>query len=215
MVCFINTQLITQDISTDYIQRRMRENERRRRQASFDLDPELSQYLEDERLALILQNSEFLQELRDDETFMKTLERGQWRDCWKTLCCDALSLCTSVQCVCVCACVIERERKRWGECVCGGEGGVGCGWWRERERIRKRKRESVCVYMSVSECILAGLRLKCSWRLREICAILLCVTLFLCSVIMFTCLLYGAHGHGNKLFIPVLFVLLTKVMHSS
>ena len=55
----------------------MRENERRRRQASVDLDPELSQYLEDERLALILQNSEFLQELRDDETFMKTLERGE------------------------------------------------------------------------------------------------------------------------------------------
>ena len=70
-------QIITQDISTDFIQRRMRENERRRRQASVDLDPELSQYLEDERLALILQNSEFLQELRDDETFMKTLERGK------------------------------------------------------------------------------------------------------------------------------------------
>ena len=70
-------QIITQDISTDFIQRRMRENERRRRQASVDLDPELSQYLEDERLALILQNSEFLQELRDDETFMKTLERGE------------------------------------------------------------------------------------------------------------------------------------------
>lgn len=70
-------RLITQDISTDFIQRRMRENERRRRQASVDLDPELSQYLEDERLALILQNSEFLQELRDDETFMKTLERDR------------------------------------------------------------------------------------------------------------------------------------------
>ncbi|XP_076435114.1 uncharacterized protein LOC143274972 isoform X2 [Babylonia areolata] len=70
-------RIITQDISTDYIQRRMRENERRRRQASMDLDPELAQYLEDERLALILQNSEFLQELRDDETFMKTLERDR------------------------------------------------------------------------------------------------------------------------------------------
>jgi hypothetical protein len=70
-------QLITQDISSDFIQRRMRENERRRRQASVDLDPELAQYLEDERLALILQNSEFLQELRDDETFMRTLERGE------------------------------------------------------------------------------------------------------------------------------------------
>ncbi|KAK7087903.1 CUE domain-containing protein 1-like [Littorina saxatilis] len=70
-------RIITQDISTDFIQRRMRENERRRRQASVDLDPELSQYLEDERLALMLQNSEFLQELRHDETFMKTLERDR------------------------------------------------------------------------------------------------------------------------------------------
>lgn len=59
------------------IQKRMRENERRRRQASIDLDPELAQYLEDERLALILQNSEFLQELRGDEDFMRTLERGE------------------------------------------------------------------------------------------------------------------------------------------
>ena len=69
--------MMTSDISSDFIQRRMRENERRRRQASVDLDPDLAQYLEDERLALILQNSEFLQELRDDETFMRTLERGE------------------------------------------------------------------------------------------------------------------------------------------
>lgn len=70
-------RIITQDISSDLIQMRMRENERRRRQASVDLDPELAQYLEDERLALILQNSEFLQELRDDEDFMQTLERDR------------------------------------------------------------------------------------------------------------------------------------------
>ena len=39
-------------------------------------DPERAQYLEDERLALCLQNEEFLRELRGDEDFMKTLQRG-------------------------------------------------------------------------------------------------------------------------------------------
>ena len=33
--------------------------------------------LERERVALILQNEEFLSELREDEDFMKTLERGR------------------------------------------------------------------------------------------------------------------------------------------
>ena len=44
---------------------------------SIDLDPALAMYLEDERLALMLQNSEFLQELRGDRMFMLTLERGE------------------------------------------------------------------------------------------------------------------------------------------
>lgn len=42
----------------------------------MEIDPELSQYLEDERLAIMLQNSEFLEELRRNEDFMKTLEKG-------------------------------------------------------------------------------------------------------------------------------------------
>ena len=43
----------------------------------MNADPEMSQYLEDERLAIMLQNSEFLQELRGNEEFMQTLERGK------------------------------------------------------------------------------------------------------------------------------------------
>ena len=55
---------------------RLKENERRRKRTSMEVDPELTQYLEDERLAIALQNSEFLQELRGNEDFMKTLKRG-------------------------------------------------------------------------------------------------------------------------------------------
>ena len=54
----------------------MKENERRRKRTSIDMDPEMSQYLEDERLAIMLQNSEFLQELRGNDDFMQTLQRG-------------------------------------------------------------------------------------------------------------------------------------------
>ncbi|XP_025088955.1 uncharacterized protein LOC112561031 isoform X2 [Pomacea canaliculata] len=70
-------RIASEDLSSEFIQRRIKENERRRRLASADLDPELAQYLEDERLALILQNSEFLRELRDDEDFMQTLEKDR------------------------------------------------------------------------------------------------------------------------------------------
>ena len=56
----------------------MKENERRRRTAVMNADAEMSQYLEDERLAIMLQNSEFLQELRGNEEFMQTLERGNY-----------------------------------------------------------------------------------------------------------------------------------------
>merc|ERR1711974_83946 len=63
--------------SSDILQERMKENERRRRMTSGELDPDLAQYLEDERLAIMLQNSEFLQELRGDTMFMLTLEKDQ------------------------------------------------------------------------------------------------------------------------------------------
>ncbi|CAL1543915.1 unnamed protein product [Lymnaea stagnalis] len=67
----------THEFSSDILQERMKENERRRRMTSVDVDPDLTQYLEDERLAIMLQNSEFLQELRGDRIFMMTLERGK------------------------------------------------------------------------------------------------------------------------------------------
>ena len=76
-----NTLVILQIISShefsqDMLDEKMKENERRRRKAVKNVDPEMSQYLEDERLAIMLQNSEFLQELRGNEDFMKTLEKG-------------------------------------------------------------------------------------------------------------------------------------------
>jgi len=55
----------------------MKEN-KRQRQLSRDLDDEeISQYLEDERIAILLQNKEFVQELRRNKHFMQTLELDQ------------------------------------------------------------------------------------------------------------------------------------------
>lgn len=62
------------------LDKKMKENERRRRTAVMNADPEMSQYLEDERLAIMLQNSEFLQELRGNEEFMETLEKERIRN---------------------------------------------------------------------------------------------------------------------------------------
>lgn len=69
--------LETHDFSTGMLQEKMKENERRRKRTSIDMDPEMSQYLEDERLAIMLQNSEFLQELRGNDDFMQTLQRDR------------------------------------------------------------------------------------------------------------------------------------------
>ena len=66
--------LETHDLSTGMLPEKMKENERRRKRTSIDMDPEMSQYLEDERLAIMLQNSEFLQELRGKNDFMQTLQ---------------------------------------------------------------------------------------------------------------------------------------------
>lgn len=66
------------EFSQDMLDEKLKENERRRRKAVKNVDLEMSQYLEDERLAIALQNSEFLQELRGNEDFMKTLEKGNW-----------------------------------------------------------------------------------------------------------------------------------------
>lgn len=42
-------------------------------------DPNMTQYLEDERVALMLQNEEFMAELRGDDEFMSALERESSR----------------------------------------------------------------------------------------------------------------------------------------
>lgn len=67
----------THEFSKSMLEQKMKENERRRRSTSHDIDPELMQYLDDERLAIVIQNSEFLQELRGNEDFMKTLEKDR------------------------------------------------------------------------------------------------------------------------------------------
>lgn len=55
----------------------MQENERQRLLEGSD-DPELLRYLEDERIALLLQNEEFVTELKRNKDFMSTLERGMF-----------------------------------------------------------------------------------------------------------------------------------------
>ncbi|KAK3084994.1 hypothetical protein FSP39_022547 [Pinctada imbricata] len=67
----------THEFSQDMLDEKMKENERRRRKAVKNVDLEMSQYLEDERLAIMLQNTEFLEELRGNEDFMKTLEKDR------------------------------------------------------------------------------------------------------------------------------------------
>lgn len=52
----------------------MEENQRQRQMVFSNDDPELSQYLEDERIAIFLQNEEFVKELRRNKDFMSTLE---------------------------------------------------------------------------------------------------------------------------------------------
>ena len=61
-------------LSSSMLQRRLVENDVERSCARDS--SERLQYLEDERLALMLQNAEFLEELRMDEDFMKMLEKG-------------------------------------------------------------------------------------------------------------------------------------------
>ena len=63
-------------MSSSMLQRRLAENDLERSCARDS--SERLQYLEDERLALMLQNAEFLEELRMDEDFMKMLERGKY-----------------------------------------------------------------------------------------------------------------------------------------
>ena len=54
---------------------KLAENTRQRSLVKGDSDT--AQFLEDEMLALYLQNEEFLNDLRTNEDFMMTLERGE------------------------------------------------------------------------------------------------------------------------------------------
>ncbi|XP_074598610.1 CUE domain-containing protein 1 isoform X2 [Brevipalpus obovatus] len=56
------------------LKKRMEENERQRRLTKDVEDLEAAQYLEDERMAIFLQNEEFIRELRHNKDFMKTLD---------------------------------------------------------------------------------------------------------------------------------------------
>ncbi|GIY97712.1 CUE domain-containing protein 1 [Caerostris extrusa] len=62
-------------LSTAMLQKRMQENERQRRNTIGAEDPELARYLEDERIALFLQNEEFVRELMGNQEFLSTLEK--------------------------------------------------------------------------------------------------------------------------------------------
>lgn len=63
-------------LSHQLLQQRFAENQQRRGALDSLGDPELDRYLEDERIALFLQNEEFMNELRWNKEFLSTLEKG-------------------------------------------------------------------------------------------------------------------------------------------
>lgn len=67
---------MTTELWSEVLQQKMEEN-RRQRKMRHPEDPELTQYLEDERIALFLQNEEFMKELRSNKDFLTTLERDE------------------------------------------------------------------------------------------------------------------------------------------
>ena len=60
-------------MATERLACRLAENQRAR---SANTDPEVAQVLEDERMALFLQNEEFMSELRQNREFLEALEKG-------------------------------------------------------------------------------------------------------------------------------------------
>ncbi|CAB3375073.1 Hypothetical predicted protein [Cloeon dipterum] len=64
-------------LSQQLLQQRFAENKQRRGALDSLGDPELDRYLEDERIALFLQNEEFMNELRWNKDFLSTLEKDQ------------------------------------------------------------------------------------------------------------------------------------------
>jgi hypothetical protein len=63
-------------LSQQMLQQKYAENQRVRGVLCEVGDPELDRYLEDERIALFLQNEEFMAELRWNKDFLLTLEKG-------------------------------------------------------------------------------------------------------------------------------------------
>ncbi|KAF7491537.1 CUE domain-containing protein 1 [Sarcoptes scabiei] len=63
----------THQINSSFLQQKMEENQRNRQMTSSSVDPEMAQYLEDERFAILLQNEEFVRELRMNQEFMSSL----------------------------------------------------------------------------------------------------------------------------------------------
>jgi hypothetical protein len=63
-------------LSQQLLQQRFAENQQRRGALDSLGDPELDRYLEDERIALFLQNEEFMNELRWNKEFLSSLEKG-------------------------------------------------------------------------------------------------------------------------------------------
>jgi hypothetical protein len=63
-------------LSPQHLTQRLSENAQAR-EAVGGSDAELAQYLADERVALFLQNDEFMHELRANRDFMTALQRGQ------------------------------------------------------------------------------------------------------------------------------------------
>lgn len=69
--------LQTMMLSQQMLQARYAENQRVRGVLGDSAaDPDLDQFLEDERIALFLQNEEFMAELRWNKDFIHVLEKG-------------------------------------------------------------------------------------------------------------------------------------------
>lgn len=71
-----NLYLQAMVLSQQMLQEKYAENQRVRGVLCEVGDPELDRYLEDERIALFLQNEEFMAELRWNKDFLSTLEKG-------------------------------------------------------------------------------------------------------------------------------------------
>lgn len=71
--------LQTMMLSQQMLQARYAENQRVRGVLGDSAaDPDLDQFLEDERIALFLQNEEFMAELRWNKDFIHVLEKGMY-----------------------------------------------------------------------------------------------------------------------------------------